>query len=125
MEGRKRLCKLYEKIPEQWRAYYNILRDLKEEGIKQGVSLPAIPKKAYILSEGKRDSNHIMKRMLERSITDDEIRRYVDNAKVMFSQWGGQRQMFITKDVCLCSQNPVMIGFLKPHGVKRILMRKP
>ncbi len=86
------------KYPDSGRPYYNILRDLKEEGIKQGVSLPAKPKKAYILPEGKRDPNHIMKRMLERNITDDEIRSYVDNAKVMFSQWGGQRQMFITKD---------------------------
>lgn len=86
------------KYPDSGRSYYNILRDLKEEGIKQGVSLPAKPKKAYILPEGKRDPNHIMKRMLERNITDDEIRSYVDNAKVMFSQWGGQRQMFITKD---------------------------
>lgn len=86
------------KYPDSGRPFYNILRDLKEEGIKQGVSLPAKPKKAYILPDGKRDPAHIMKRMLERNITDDEIRGYVDNAKVMFSQWGGQRQMFITHD---------------------------
>ena len=86
------------KYPDSGRPYYNIMRDLKEEGINQGVSLPAKPKKAYILPEGKKDPNHIMKRMLERNITDDELRRYVDDAKVMFSQWGGQRQMFITKD---------------------------
>ena len=86
------------KYPDSSRPFYNILRDLKEEGIKQGVSLPAKPKKAYILPDGKRDPAHIMKRMLERHITDDEVRGYVDNAKVMFSQWGGQRQMFITQD---------------------------
>lgn len=97
-EDLKGFAKYMRKYPDSGRSYYNILRDLKEEGIQQGVSLPAKPKRAYILPEGKKDPNHIMKRMLERNITDDDIRSYVDNAKVMFSQWGGQRQMFITED---------------------------
>nr|DAJ68765.1 MAG TPA: protein of unknown function (DUF4258) [Caudoviricetes sp.] len=47
-----------------------------------------------------------MKRMLERNITDDELRSYIDEAKVMFSQWGGKRQMFITtKGVAVIAQS--------------------
>lgn len=94
----KEFASYMRKYPDSGRSYYNIMRDLKAEGIEAGVSLPAKKKRAYILPEGKRDPNHIMKRMLERNITDDEVRNYVNNAKVMFSQWGGQRQKFVTKD---------------------------
>lgn len=97
-EDVKKFANYMRKYPDSSRPYYNIMRDLKEVGIDKGVSLPAKTKRAYILKEGKRDPNHLMKRMLERHITDDEIRGYVDNAKVMFSQWGGNRQLFITKD---------------------------
>lgn len=83
------------KYPDSSRPFYNIMRDLKEIEVEPGVCLPAKKKTAYILPEGKRDPNHIMKRMLERHITDDELRKFVDDAKVMFVQWGGKRQMFI------------------------------
>lgn len=35
-----------------------------------------------------------MNRMLERNITDDEVRQFMTNAKCMFVQWKGQRQAF-------------------------------
>lgn len=37
-----------------------------------------------------------MKRMLERNITDDDVRSYMRNAKAMFVQWGGKRQLFVS-----------------------------
>lgn len=47
---------------------------------------------AYILPDiGSRDAYHIMNRMRERNITDDEIRSYKDNAFVSFKQWNGNR----------------------------------
>ena len=36
-----------------------------------------------------------MKRMLERNITDDDVRSYMKNAKAMFVQWNGKRQLFV------------------------------
>ena len=46
-----------------------------------------------------------MKRMLERNITDDDVRRYMKNAKAMFVQWNGQRQLFVgSEGMCLISR---------------------
>ena len=36
-----------------------------------------------------------MHRMMERNITDDEIRGYMSEAKIMIVQWGGRRQRFV------------------------------
>ena len=35
--------------------------------------------------------------MKERQITDDEVRGYMENAKIMFVQWGGKRQLFLSE----------------------------
>lgn len=83
-----------EKYPSSDKRYYDIQKELNESGIKIGVPLPPAQKQAYILPEGKRDAYHIMHRMLERGITDDMVRNYIENAKCMFVQWGGQRQAF-------------------------------
>lgn len=84
--------------PEMEWDLYNIRLDLKELGIKNGKCLKANPKIAYIMPDEstKRDSYHIMHRMMERHITDDELRGYVQNAEYMFSQWGGKRLAFFT-----------------------------
>ena len=76
--------------------HYRIYRDLKSSGINIGIALPANNMPAYILKDENtsRDAYHIMRRMKERNITDDEVRSYKDNAKVMFSQWGGQRRVY-------------------------------
>lgn len=58
------------------------------------MALPPQKKRAYILPSGKHDPYHIMHRMVERGITDDDLRGYIDNAKVMLVQWGGARQVF-------------------------------
>ena len=87
-----------EKYPTSNKIYYDIHSALKNAGIKIGVALPPVQKKAFILPEGKKDPNHIMKRMLERNITDDEVRSFMKEAKVMFSQWEGRRQMFVSEN---------------------------
>ena len=105
-EDLREYYKYKSKYPDSSKKYFDIMRELGEAGISQGIVLPAKAKHAYILPEGKRDPNHIMKRMLERNITDDELRSYIDEAKVMFSQWGGKRQMFITpKGVAVIAQS--------------------
>ena len=39
-----------------------------------------------------------MHRMMERQITDDEIRSYTESAKIMFSQWDGVRRLYVSKN---------------------------
>ena len=47
-----------------------------------------------------------MNRMLERNITDDDVRAYMKKAKVMLSQWGGQRQCFISDEgMCVIAKS--------------------
>lgn len=90
----KGLKEYLRKYPDSDKRYYDIQEELKAAGIKQGVALPAKSKQTFILPEGKHDPYHIMNRMLERNITDDAVRGYMNNAKCMFSQWNGQRQVF-------------------------------
>ena len=46
-----------------------------------------------------------MNRMQERLLTDDGIRSYMKNARCMFSQWGGRRQMFVSDEgICVITK---------------------
>lgn len=90
----KGLKSYLDKYPASDKRYYDIKKELDGLGIKIGVPLQPVQKTAYILPEGKGDAYHIMHRMLERGITDDMIRSYIQNAKCMFVQWGGKRQAF-------------------------------
>lgn len=94
----KGLKKYLDKYPESSQPFYDVERELKTAGIERGVVLPPVQERAYILPSGKRDPYHIMHRMLERGITDDEVRGYMDNAKIMFVQWNGRRKMFVSSD---------------------------
>ena len=82
------------KYPNSSRAYFDVQKVARENGLKGSVALPPQKKRAYILPSGKRDPYHIMHRMVERGITDDDLRGYIDDAKIMFVQWGGARQVF-------------------------------
>lgn len=97
----KRLAEYMRKYPNSDKKYFDIWETLKSQGIKKGVVLPPVQKQAFILPSGKHDPYHIMHRMRERNITDDEIRSYMQNAKVMFVQWSGQRQRFVS-DAGMC-----------------------
>lgn len=94
-EYTKGLKQYLQKYPDSKKAYYDVQQVVKTTEFKNSVVLPPKPKTAYILETGKRDPSHIMKRMVERGITDDQLRGYVKNAKVMLVQWGGERQVFI------------------------------
>lgn len=92
------LNKYLKKYPTSDKKYYDVGVKLKERGINIGVPLPPVQKHAYILPSAGRTPNHIMERMWERHITDDELRSYMRNADAMFVQWGGRRQRFVGKD---------------------------
>ncbi len=94
-----------EKYPSSDKRYYDASEKLKELGIKKGVLLPPVEKQAFILPEGKNDPYHVMKRMMERNVTDDDARAYMKDAKAMFVQWNGQRQLFVSSEgMCLISK---------------------
>lgn len=92
----KRLITYLQKYPNSNKKFFDVQEILRAQGIdKKGVVLPPVQKQAFILPEGKRDPYHIMHRMMERNITDDEIRGYMSEAKIMIVQWGGRRQRFV------------------------------
>lgn len=103
----KGLKEYLEKYPSSNKKYYNVAQELKKLGIKNiGVPLPPQKKQAFILPEGKHDPYHIMHRMMERQITDDDIRSYMNNAHCMFVQWGGKRQAFYSSSgVCVITKS--------------------
>ena len=94
----KGLASYLRRYPNSSKAYYDVQLVVKTTSLNNSVVLPPQRKIAYILPSGKRDPAHIMERMVERQITDDMLRGYVSNAKVMLSQWGGKRQVFIGND---------------------------
>ena len=52
-----------------------------QEKLIRGYVVPAEKRQAYILEDlSSRDPAHVMKRMLERNITDDQIQEYMDSA---------------------------------------------
>jgi len=83
--------------PTAMRVHYNIYQELKAQGIRRGQVLPPEEIVPYILADGARPY-HAMQRMQERSVTDDEVRRYVSEADVMFSQWKGARIMYVSSE---------------------------
>ena len=95
-----------EKYPTSDKRFYDIGEELKRLGLTKAVVLPPVQKSAYILPEGKHDPYHIMQRMVDRQITDDEIRGYMSQAEVMIVQWGGRRQDFYGHDgVCVITKS--------------------
>ena len=102
----KRFAKYKRKYPQSNKRFFDVMENLQKSGIRIGVPLPPVKKQAFILPEGKHDPYHIMHRMVERHITDDDIRGYMNNAKCMFVQWGGQRQRFVSEQgTCVITQD--------------------
>ena len=94
-----------QNYPTSDKRYYDASEKLKELGIKKGVILLPVRKQAFILPTVSKDEYHIMNRMLERNITDDDVRSYMKNSKAMFVQWGGQRQLFVSDEgMCLVTK---------------------
>lgn len=88
------------KYPEANKACHDIYYDLKQIGIDKGVVFLNNTAKAFILadSESKRNQHHIMQRMMDRGISDDEVRYFKENAKVYFSRWNGKRETYYSDD---------------------------
>ena len=90
------------KYPDSNKKYFDAFLLLKKEKIKEGVLLPPKQKQAFIMPEGKHDPYHIFYRMQERNITDDDLKILMKDSKAMFSQWNGQRQLFVgEKGACV------------------------
>ena len=104
----KDLRKYLTKYPNSSKTYFDIQQELRNADIKaakKGIILPAKQEHAYILPSGKHDPYHIMHRMMKRNITDDDLRNYMQGAKVMIVQWGGQRRRYISnKGMCVISR---------------------
>lgn len=106
-EYTKGLKQYIKENPSSNKKYYNVGLDLKKQGIRSmGTPLPPLKQQAFIFPEGKHDPYHIMHRMMERQIADDDIRSYMNNARCMFSQWGGKRQVFYSSSgVCVITKS--------------------
>lgn len=111
--------KAYEKEQREFAAYkkrvpdaelwnYRLHKDLVAKGYIRNaqkiVSADNYKQKAYILEDksakNQNDKSHIMKRMLERGITDDDVQRYIDEAIFVDIHYQGKR-----------------MGFYSPNGV--------
>lgn len=92
--------KYIKNYPDSDFGYYMINYKLKEAGFKNvGVAVPAKPKSAILANDPSPKCNepdHIFRRMKERNITENDLRSYINESKVMFVQWNGQRQTFRT-----------------------------
>jgi SPP1 gp7 family putative phage head morphogenesis protein len=89
------------RVPESTVKDFRTAKAIKEMGVKGTVRVPSLPsQRAYILEDKavKRDPAHIMKRMLERHITDDDVQSYVDNALFSVTQFKGTRRVFYSKE---------------------------
>lgn len=79
--------------------FVKIDRELTKNNIRVGYATSYVNKRAYILEDtsDKKDPAHIMKRMAERNITDDDIQSFVDNACVVFEQRNGNRLAYYSE----------------------------
>ncbi len=88
-----------QKYPSAGIEHYDIYHELQTLGISKGIVLPPEKVSSYILEDTKaKDPAHIMKRMSERHITDDDVHSYVNKALVMFDQWKGARKLFCSSE---------------------------
>ena len=93
------------RYPTSSKPYFDIYRDIKANTSIKGVVLPPVQKRAYILPTAGRDPYHLLNRMKERGISDDDIRSFMEDAKIMLVQWGGQRQRFVSdRGMCVITK---------------------
>lgn len=98
-EDIKGLCQYKAKYPAAESKHYYIYRDLRALGIKNGIVLPPERVTSYILEDTlSKNPAHIMERMKERHISDDDVHNYVRNSLVMFSQWKASRKAFYSQN---------------------------
>lgn len=95
----KGLKKYREKVPNAELWHYQLNKVLHNKKLIKGYVVPAEKKQAYILEDikHKRDPAHIMKRMLERNITDDDVQSYVNNAMFAVLHFGDTRLAYYSE----------------------------
>lgn len=78
----KSLAKYRESVPDADLYHLRLNETLHQKKLIRGKVVPAIRKPAYILKDAssQKEPEHIMNRMLERNITDDQVQEYVDTA---------------------------------------------
>ena len=93
--------------------HYDIYQELRGLGIKKGIVLPPERIKAYILEDKtSRDPAHIMKRMQERHITDDDVQSFIDTAQIRFNQRHGERRAYYSKEGVTVAQKDDEHGWI-------------
>lgn len=94
------LAKYRKDVPNATLNQYRLNVELHDKKLIKGKVVPIEAHKTYILEDisYKKDPAHVMKRMLERNITDDQIQSYVDNAILCVSQFKGTRLVFFSKE---------------------------
>lgn len=101
-EGDLRGLKKYrEKVPDADLYHYRLNKALHEKKLvmPKAYVVPARKKPAYILEDlsHKKDPAHIMKRMKERKITDDQVQEYVDSALFALSHYSDTRLAYYSQ----------------------------
>ena len=78
----KSLAKYRESVPNAELYHLRLNETLHQKNLIRGKVVPAVHNPTYILKDkaSNREPDHIMKRMLERNITDDQVQEYVDTA---------------------------------------------
>ena len=98
----KGLKKYREKVPNAKLWHYRLDKALHEQRLimPKAYVVPTEHKNAYILEDlaHKKDPAHIMKRMLERNITDDQVQKYVDTAIFSLSHYNDTRLAYYSTD---------------------------
>ena len=98
----KGLDKYREKVPNAELWHYRLDKVLHEQKLvmPKAYVVPTEHKKAYILEDKahKKYPAHIMKRMLERNITDDQVQKYVDTAIFSLSHYNDTRLAYYSID---------------------------
>lgn len=96
----KALAAYRKEVPGAEVTHYRLNEALHEKGLIKGKVVPVEKKQAYILADlaHKREPEHIMKRMLERQITSDEVQGYIDDALFCVSQFKGTRLTYYAEN---------------------------
>lgn len=69
-------------MPNATSSHFQAYQAIRAQNLVKGHVVPVERHKALILADlaSKREPDHMMKRMLERHITDEDVQSYVDNA---------------------------------------------
>lgn len=95
----KGLAKYRQSVPNASINEYLLNQELKSHKLIKGYVIPYLPNRTYILEDisYKKDPAHIMKRMLERNITSDDVQSFVNNSILTVSQFNNERLVYYSE----------------------------